>query len=408
MPVENFSMPKKCLSFSLIAIEAKLNNSALYSPFNLSMVKRTFNPKNLFKFFLIFFSLMLSVFMTFQKPVTEIVLQNENLNFIPKEFYIDDVVDGRDDKTNFATILSVASKNNHQQTTYAADLKGGDAMAIMQFIKHNLPANKTLRPIIIEIRKFKLSENVLANGMVEGNLSLSLAYDFKRSADEIVPIGIYNGNSSYTRNAGPAQNVEPTIRRLLENGLAYVNTAINQQANSSIKLARSVKITFMDYEEKPEGDTIYYNAKRPLKWDDFKSKVRSNHYEAEVFPTLGYDEHVEVSKAVVNVHLSIKVAIPKSAAWVNEGARNSYTLNHEQRHFDIVKIVSMHFIQKLKAEEIPVNNYEGVINVDYLDAYREMNALQAQYDNETKHGTDQAEQQRWNEKIDKELGGGEY
>ena len=368
------------------------------------MVKPTFNQKNLFKFFLIFFSLMSPVFMAFQKPVTEIVLQDENLNFTPKEFYIDDVVDSRYDKANFATLLSAVSKNNHQQIAYAADLKGGDAMAIKQFITHSLSANKTLRPLIIEIRKFKLTENLLTNGTVEGHLSLWLAYSFKQSADEFVPIGIYNGSSTYTRNAGPAQDVEPTIRRLLENGLAYINTAMHQQANSSIKLAKSVKITLMDYEEKPEGDTIYYNPERPLKWDDFKSKVRSNRYEAEVFPTLGYDEHVEVSKAVVNVRLSIKVAIPKSAAWVNEGARSGYTLNHEQRHFDIVKIVSMHFIQKLKAEEIPVNNYDGIINVDYLDAYREMNALQTQYDNETKHGTDQAAQQRWNEKIDKELG----
>jgi len=52
---------------------------------------------------------------------------------------------------------------------------------------------------------------------------------------------------------------------------------------------------------------------------------------------------------------------------------------------------------------LTVDNYEGIINSDYLDAYREMDTLQKQYDNETRHGMDQFAQQRWNERIDKEL-----
>jgi len=49
------------------------------------------------------------------------------------------------------------------------------------------------------------------------------------------------------------------------------------------------------------------------------------------------------------------------------------------------------------------DNYEGTVNVTYLDAYREMTDLQKQYDTETNHGLNTAEQERWNVKIDREL-----
>lgn len=155
--------------------------------------------------------------------------------------------------------------------------------------------------------------------------------------------------------------------------------------------------------EKPEGDSIYYSAKRLLTWDDFKSKIPNSRYDAEVFPSIGYDERTDVTNGVINVGLAIKVSLPKSAAWVRNGSMNDYTLNHEQRHFDIAKIAAEHFEQKLKVENLTTTNFEGIINVDYLDAYREMDALQKQYDDETRHGADQAEQERWNKKIDNEL-----
>jgi hypothetical protein len=102
--------------------------------------------------------------------------------------------------------------------------------------------------------------------------------------------------------------------------------------------------------------------------------------------------------------MEIKVCLPKSACWVKDGVRgDAYTLNHEQRHFDLAKIAAMHFIQKIKAEDLPVSNYEGPINVDYLDAYRQMDTLEMKYDNETTHGLDRFMQGKWNERIDREL-----
>jgi hypothetical protein len=237
----------------------------------------------------------------------------------------------------------------------------------------------------------------------KGRVALAMSFYLKRADDEPVHLVDYTGAAVYNRIAGPPQQIEPTLRLVLKNSLVYLNTWMNRQADSNIKLAKGVKLTLTDYTEKTEADSIYYAVNRPLTWNDFQSKTISNKFDAEVFPTIGYEEHNEITKGIINVKLAIKVCLPKSVCWVKDGSRNSYVLNHEQRHFDIAKIAAEHFEQKLKAENLPVDNYDGPVNVDYLDAYREMNKLQKQYDDETHHGTNQAVQQQWNVRIDKEL-----
>ncbi len=212
----------------------------------------------------------------------------------------------------------------------------------------------------------------------------------------------YTSGIRYDRPDSQQADVESILRHGIEGALSYFNTWMNSQAETNALLAKKVKITFTDYTEKPEGDTIYYSANRPLTWADFKDRPRENGFEAEIFTSIGYIERNEVVKGIINVNMAIKVDVPKSDCWVR-GERDAYTLNHEQRHFDIEKLVSEHFKQKLMAMELPVDNFYGPINIEYLDALREATRMQKQYDAETQHGRDSREQQRWNEKIDKEL-----
>ncbi len=350
---------------------------------------------------LVFTVLFFSSFQPIPKQTGDIILKDEKLSITPAEFYIANVVDERNDRTAVAWLLSASGTG--QQKLNPVDLHGGALAAVKQFIDHNLPANKSLHPVVIGLEKFKVTESALAGGMIEGHVNLVMSFGLNKGEDSVLHLGDYAGNAVYNRSAGPAQDIEPTLRHLLENSLIYINTWMDRQAGSNIKLAKAVKITFTDYTEKPEGDTIYYAVNRPLTWDDFQSKIPSGRYDAEIFPTIGYDEDTKVVKGIINVRLAIKVSLPKSACWVKSGSANDYTLNHEQRHFDIAKIVAEHFKQKIKAENLPVDNFEGPVNVDYLDAYREMDSMQKQYDDETRHGTDQLAQQKWNERIDKEL-----
>ncbi len=350
--------------------------------------------------FLIFICL---AFTTVQKP-TAIVLKDEPLPFTPKEFYVDRVIDERTDKSAVADLIAPVAKGSSPSVgNYSVDLNGGSLTAIKNLVMHNLHADKSLRPLAIGLKKFKVNETLRSDGRVEGKVVLEMSFNLSMEDNDILHFADYNGGSVYTRDASHAIDLEPILRHAIENALVYLNTLMNQRAGTDIKLAKSVKISFTDYQEKDEQDTIYYTTNRPLKWSDFQSVVPSSRFDAEVFPTIGYDEHVSVKNAVVNLNITLKVSLPKSACWAKPASRTDYSLNHEQRHFDIAKIAAEHFRQIIASENLPVENYDGSVNADYLDAYREMNDMQKQYDNETRHGADQFAQQRWNEKIDKEL-----
>ncbi|MDR3694320.1 hypothetical protein [Mucilaginibacter sp.] len=330
-----------------------------------------------------------------------IVLKDEQIPVIPKEFYIENVIDERHDKSAVVWSSNIPAESNPPAKRY--DFEGGGFRAIKGFIDHNLPKNRALRPIIIRLKEFRAGELILRDGLINGDVSVVMSFNIVKADGDTLHLLDYNGKAKYSRNGGLLQDIEPTLRHLLVNGLVYLNTWMNKQAATNINLAKAVEVTFTDHAEKTEEDTIYYLFKRPLTWDDFRGKVPQSKFDAEVFATIGYNEKTTVTNGAINLELDIKVCIPKNDCWVKAGKQNDYALNHEQRHFDIARIVAEHFKQRIRAENLPVSNYDGPVNVDYLEAYREMDSLQKQYDAETNHGGDHAAQERWNERIDKEL-----
>lgn len=364
------------------------------------MIKPVVNSKTYFILLLISFALSFYGFQIVPKQLDAIVLADERLQITPKEFYIANVIDERDNRNSIATLITV--EKGAQPQIYPADLKGGALPAVKQFINNNLARDKNLRPLIIGLKKISIKETVQDN-KVEGRVAIVFSFYADKGEEDKIHLGDYSGSAVYSRDARQTQYIEPVLRRVLVNGLVYINTWMDQQAPINISFAKGVKVAFSDYGEKTEGDSIYYSVQRPLTWADFRGKIPTSKYSAEVSPTLGYDEHAEVIKGIVNLRIAVKACLPKSAAWVKDDSRTNYALNHEQRHFDIVKIAAEHFKQKIKALKLPPENYDGPINMEYLDAYREMNNLQKQYDADTNHGLNTGGQERWNTKIDKEL-----
>lgn len=344
--------------------------------------------------------LFLPLFCNAQKINGPIVLDGPQFIIPATEFYIAGLVDERTDRSAVAWLLPASV--NPTSPTYAVDLKDGFVASIKQFIGKSLPLGKSLRPVIIRIKTLRVDEVLQKDGHVDGKLSVNFSFNLKKESGEAHLVD-YRGGLNYARGQNQQMDIATIVSNGLRASLIYFNTWINKQADGNIKLAKGVKLIFDDYTEQPEGDTIYYSAKRPLTWADFQQKPPNSKYEAEVFPSFGYNERVEIIKGVVNVHLSLKAYLPKSASWVKSGARTDYNLNHEQRHFDIVKLIAEHFKQALLKEKFTVDNYDGPINVQFLDSFSEMNQLQEQYDGDTAHGTNPAAQSEWNKRIDKEL-----
>ena len=346
--------------------------------------------------------LCLSAFSAGMPPIIYITLQNQALGINAKEFYIAGVEDGRKANTKIGRLQPFTNGADKQPDAYDIDLKGGVA-AIKNFMSYALPADKSKHPVIIKLNTLHVTENPVDNGLVKGDIKLTVSF-YLQNGEDAVHLVDYNTNTTYQRKPGPAQQIEPLLRSALCNSLVYLNNWMNAQAGTNIKLAKEVKVSFTDYSEPVEGDTIYYNVNRPLKWADFQGKQQTGSRNgAEVFAGLGYDESVKVSGGIVYVTLAMKVYVPKSASWVSAGTLNSNSLEHEQRHFDIAQLIAAHFKKNISAEKLPPDNYDGTINMAYLDAMREMNEMQKKYDAETVHGTNTYQQRLWNARIDDEL-----
>jgi hypothetical protein len=170
-------------------------------------------------------------------------------------------------------------------------------------------------------------------------------------------------------------------------------------------LASDIKVTFSEYVQNRSGsDTVFYTPSRILSWNDFLATPRAtSRYAAEINPNFAYEGRSSVANGVVTVNLLLKVFMLKSGSWVRDVARNEYSLNHEQRHFEIAKIIAERFKRKIIPDSLTIEDYNSIIQYQFVETYREMSKLQEQYDGETNHGINQAAQARWNQWVDTEL-----
>jgi hypothetical protein len=292
-----------------------------------------------------------------------------------------------------------------QPTFYIAEMrdlraiKGTESAILTKFIADNLPKNRALKPIVIDIKELTVTENAGKTGMVEGVIKIALSFSLQKEESNQHLLN-YTGGMRYTRSATNKTIVDQYLKQLDQSALVYFNKWMNNNISSNKIFAKAVKFHFEDFAEEIEGDTLYYAASRPLNWSDFNSKTRrSNKYAAMVMPNFGYDQEEKIENGIIHVNITLKTFLAKNDCWLGSSYKDDYMLNHEQRHFDIAKIITEQFKEKLAQASVNPDTYEAIINMQYLDSYRDMNKLQKAYDTETSHGLNTGAQYNWNKRI---------
>jgi len=334
---------------------------------------------------------------SFQHPV-QIILRNEKLPFTPKEFYFAEVLDERRDKSKVGLLLLPETAG-----LQTVDLRGGGSAAISSFIYHSVPQNKRYRPIQIKIHETAITEKRGSTGIVEGNIQLHFSFHF---LGEEAPLHLvdYRGGVSYKRSARQSELVESALRRSLGAALRYFHDWIEVEAVDNVKLARGINLTFFDVNNNPDADTVFYSPERHLVFEDFRARpTPGSRYAASIFTSFSLEVASEIIDGILEVNIISKAYMLKDQSWARGESKNEWTLNHEQRHFDITLIVMERLKHTLLHLEIYPDEYDSVINYYYLEAFREMNQLQDRYDRETRHGMDKGAQERWNKKLDHAL-----
>ncbi|WP_240676202.1 hypothetical protein [Botryobacter ruber] len=332
-----------------------------------------------------------------------LVLRPQSLDFTPKEFYIANVTDERKDRAAVAYLLPEVKMAGQQPgAAQAIDLQGGGQQAIRAFMLESLPRNTQLRPVTIRLKECRVTEIPGATGMVNGRIAIAMAFEYKRG-EEVVQLMEYQGGARYVRPASQQAVVEPTLRQALGESLRYLNNWMNQEADTNLKLAKAIRLHIADFAPATEIDTVYYTSTRPLTWNDFKAKPRAgSKFSASIFPGFAYEGRSEVIKGVLHLHLTMKVYMVPENSWTKD-TKSAYGLNHEQRHFDVAKLVAERYKQKLQSGIVTLEDYNSIIQYQFIEFYREMNRLQEQYDAETGHGLNTAAQAKWDKKIAAEL-----
>lgn len=333
-----------------------------------------------------------------------ISLKPESVSFTPTEYYIAEVLDQRAVKTSIGRWATTQN-----QPVSAVNLTGGAAAGIQQFIQKSVRTNTKLRPIAIHLTDLQLSEAAPQNRpFTEGQLSFGVAFYYKRNEDQYstpAKLTEFRTSARYSRPLSQPGIVEQTIRQSIVASLKYFNDFMNREAKRDERLAKDIKVTFTEYVQNRAGsDTVFYTPERPVVWNDFQATPRAmSRFAAEINPNFAYSGRSNVENGVVTVNLLMKVYMLKSGSWAREAAKNAYSLNHEQRHFDIAKIVAEKFKRKIIPDSLTVEDYNSIIQYQFIESYREMSKLQEQYDGETNHGLNQGAQERWNQWVEGEL-----
>ena len=330
-----------------------------------------------------------------------IVLKPMPLPLTPKEFYIAEVIDERSDRKAVTYLVPPTASPTKPAAAQPVDLQGGGLNGIRQFIRQGMRRNTALRPVLVRIKEYKLTETAGTGGRVDGQVIVAMAFDIQNEGKTVRSVD-YKGGARYSRLASQFTVIEPTLRQSLTDALKFLNGWMERNAHHTEEMALGLKVSFKDFTQNTDPDTLFYNPKNPLTWSDFRAPPRPGRYAAAVFPSFAYEGESKTINGVVHLTITMKVFVVRDASWVRDG-RNDYGLNHEQRHFDIVKLVAERFKQKIKPSALTVEDYNSIIQYEFLESWREMTSMQEQYDSETAHGINQAGQETWNQRIDEDL-----
>ena len=326
-------------------------------------------------------------------------LKTEKVQHASWDYYIERVIDARAPGEVFATLWY--KDGNGKMKSYSTGIYGGSNNALSSFLMNGLPRNTEGRPLNIRILECMIRESNESTH-VSGQVTLKVQFELEKDWGT-QPLTTYSMNLKYTRSNYNLEYIEPALREVLGYSLKYIHNWMNKESATNILLAKGLNLSFRNYQEQ-DTDTVYYQKGRSLSFNDFQAKPpQNNGFQAAIFPSFGYDMQRELRGGLIQVQIILKVYMVKSASWALPMIKSTYSLNHEQRHFDLVKLISERFKAKLLSEKLNPDNYEGIISFEYHEFYREMNRLQKRYDQETNHGINKAKQDEWNKRIDSEL-----
>lgn len=318
---------------------------------------------------------------------------------IQSEFNIAEVLDLRTEKSKIGEVFNVSAVR--QPISIQGNLRE-NAMRFYQSLSKSTGDNS--KPIEIRIYEVNLTESFdRTERLWVGEIQLLVGF-FVQGSSNSEHLVDYSGKVSYRRNSFTMNRVEQVMNRLFFNSLLYFQDWYQSQASENRALAKTFRLQIIQPSYPSTPQKSYYDPSKPLTWDDFQDVPNpTSKFNATIFTNFSMQGVSLMESGSVVQTLEVEVHMVPRQSWVKE--KTAYGLNHEQRHFDLVRIIVDRMIDRLEKIELALDWYQATINQEYLATYREMNRIQEIYDSQTRHGLDREAQARWNEWIDQGLAG---
>lgn len=148
-----------------------------------------------------------------------------------------------------------------------------------------------------------------------------------------------------------------------------------------------------------EGDSlIIWKPGKLLKVEDFQGKPDYSSKGGAA----SYIDIITIYNTDTPYHFYAISVFDKKKSWIKNSI-NAYSMNHEQKHFDIGEI----FARKMQIELDNIKTIKKTIEWEVyeitINTLKSHDVFQNNYDKETKNSRDSLQQMKWNKKIEKTL-----
>lgn len=162
-----------------------------------------------------------------------------------------------------------------------------------------------------------------------------------------------------------------------------------------------VKVKMLRSSARP--NEIVYNNGTSLRLTDFEGDYEPGmNAIAMAYSGVSLQYKAYTKGAITFIEIELYPSFDKSRSWCLAEHRNEYTLEHEQRHFDITVLSACALYRALQEFSFTKNFQQEILRLkeEYM---RQSEAEQERYDKATNHGINKDIQALWNEKIKKAL-----
>lgn len=311
-------------------------------------------------------------------------------------YYIVELEDLRKETNTIGRIINFGSEN-----TLQFDKKANQAL--FEYFTAAAPSNAPNQlPIYFKIIAFNINEKKVSPNKITGTVHFQVAYSWFRDA---VPVELTTFNMTVNFSRPSDKPIyEEIISKSLNQSVVYLQDWIYKNKGKNTALTQNLIIKFKDIFGSNESDTIFYRPERPLKWTDFQGNSnRISKFAAAVFSSISYEGNSSVQDNNLIIEIGLKTFMVKENSWVKSSTKDLASLKHEQLHFDLTRIAADKFKQRLLKADLSIDDYDSEIQYQFLEAFKEMNTLQKQYDQETSHGINASSQAAWEKKIEREI-----